>query len=96
MVLNAPGAPSLVFLPIAISIVNKGIPSASIAIVYISKKAPPPYFAARPGNRHALPSPTADPIAAKINVVLESHSSLTFKLSPHQNNKILVIIILIW
>ena len=96
MVLKAPGAPSLVFLPIAISIVNKGIPNASIAIVYTSKKAPPPYLAASPGKRHALPRPTAEPMAAKIKVVLEAHSSLTFKLSPHQNNKILVIIILIW
>ena len=37
---------------------------------------PPPYFAANPGKRQALPSPTAEPTDAKINVKLDDHCPL--------------------
>jgi len=50
-----------------------GIPIVIKAIRYTSKKAPPPCFAARFGKRQALPRPTAEPIAASINVALEPH-----------------------
>ena len=36
---------------------------------YTSKNEPPPSFAARYGNRHRLPTPTALPAAARTNPI---------------------------
>jgi hypothetical protein len=44
----------------------------------MSTNKPPPYLAARYGNLHIFPSPTADPAAAKINPILLENSLLSF------------------
>ena len=41
--------------------------------IYINTNAPPPYSLVIHGNFHMLPRPTADPVAAKINISLEDH-----------------------
>ncbi len=42
------------------------MPAVSRAITYGTRKAPPPFSYATPGNRQMLPSPTAEPIADRM------------------------------
>ena len=45
-------------------------PKVIAKIRYTNKNIPPPYFAARYGNLHIFPSPTAEPAAARTNPIL--------------------------
>lgn len=58
---------SFVFLPIAISVVISVKPNVSARIIYTRINIPPPYWAARYGNLHKFPKPTALPAAASTN-----------------------------
>ena len=60
---------NFVFLPIAISVVIRVKPNVSASIMYTRINIPPPYCAARYGNLHRLPSPTALPAAASTNPI---------------------------
>ena len=42
--------------------------------IYISTKAPPPFSLVIHGNFQIFPRPTAEPVAAKININLDDHS----------------------
>jgi len=42
--------------------------------IYIRTNAPPPFSLVIQGNFHIFPRPTADPVAAKMNINLEDHS----------------------
>ena len=58
-----------VFRPIAISVVSRVNPTVSTSTRYRIRKSPPPSFAARYGNLHRFPTPTALPAAAKTNPI---------------------------
>ena len=55
-------------LPIIISAIIIGKPTAKIQRRYIKTKAPPPSVPALYGKPQILPKPTADPAAARTNV----------------------------
>ena len=54
-----------VLLPMATSVIISVNPKVTARRTYVIRKAPPPYFAARYGNLHIFPSPTAEPAAAR-------------------------------
>ena len=58
---------AFVFLPIPISITSNEKPKVSASIKYTKIKIPPPYCAAKYGNLHKFPRPTALPAAASTN-----------------------------
>ena len=64
------GALFLIFLQIAVSAINIGTPKISIQIVYAIKNALHQNSAHNHGNLRALPSHTADHIAARMNAHL--------------------------
>ena len=64
--------------PIAISVVSNAKPKVRTSIRYTSRKSPPPSFAARYGNLHIFPSPTALPAAARTNPMLPEKVLLDF------------------
>lgn len=74
------GALFLIFLQMAISAINIGTPKNSIHIVYAIKNALPQNSAHNHGNLRALPNPTADHIAARMNAPLLVHFSHIFNL----------------
>ena len=62
---KAPTGLFLVIRPKAVSETRRVYPNVTTNTRYTNRKIPPPYFAARYGNLHILPSPTADPAIAR-------------------------------
>ena len=60
------GALFFIFLQIAVSAINRGIPKNIIQIIYAIKNAPPQNCAHNQGNLRAFHNHTADHIAANI------------------------------
>lgn len=58
-----------VFLPIATSVIRSVKPNVRARTMYMTRNIPPPSFAARYGNLHIFPSPTALPAAARTNPI---------------------------
>ena len=50
------------------------MPAVRSATRYGSMKAPPPFSYATYGNRQMLPSPTAEPIAARMNTFRDENA----------------------
>ena len=65
-------------LPKIISLIIIGMPIIKIHPRYIKTKAPPPLVPALYGNPQIFPSPTADPVAAKIKVHCPIHDPCNF------------------
>ena len=61
--------------PIDHSAQARGSPSSSNATKYGIMNVPPSYFAAKPGKRRKLPSPTALPVTARITPILPDQFS---------------------
>src|SRR5699024_1509807 len=70
------GAEPRYLWPIVNSMIKIGIPAVNKANKYGMKNAPPPLLYASAGKRQILPSPTAEPIAAKIKPALVPHCDL--------------------
>ena len=67
-----------VIRPIEVSATIILYPKVNANIIYISKKIPPPYFAAKYGNRQMLPRPTEAPAADKTNPSLPEKTASFF------------------
>jgi hypothetical protein len=60
-------------LPIKTSAIIIGRAIKTTLAIYIKTNAPPPFSLVIQGNFQIFPKPTADPVAAKINISLDDH-----------------------